>query len=117
MMSETTEEQRAAWMQSDGEHLNARCVKMLLRDYDSLARELAEARTKLTARDWTPITPENLPKHGKHEVGLFTDDGCVIYEVNNFHALFTAEKWKGERGMTHFRPVNAPKPDAEQSNG
>ena len=46
-MSETTEKQRTAWMESDGEHLNARCVKMLLRDYAALEAAAREARDAL----------------------------------------------------------------------
>ena len=45
-MSETTEEQREAWIKSDGEHLNARCVKMLLRDYAALEKLVSKAEAE-----------------------------------------------------------------------
>ena len=45
-MSETNEEQREAWIKSDGEHLNARCVKMLLRDYAALENLVSKAEAE-----------------------------------------------------------------------
>ena len=48
-MSETTEEQREAWIKSDGEHLNARCVKMLLRDYAALEKLVSKAEQENVA--------------------------------------------------------------------
>ena len=45
-MSETTEEQREAWIKSDGEHLNARCVKMILRDYAALEKLVSKAEAE-----------------------------------------------------------------------
>ena len=58
---------------------------------------------------WMPITPENLPKKGD-EVGCFADDRCCVYEVCDFHLLFTYEVWVKQRAMTHFRPINPPAP-------
>ena len=56
-VSETTEKQRAAWMESDGEHLNARCVKMLLRDYAALEKLLHDAIDVLRhANKYFPLT-------------------------------------------------------------
>jgi hypothetical protein len=63
--------------------------------------------SQLKALEWQPITPENLPKVGD-EVACFDSGGSVIYEVSHLHTLFSSQKWRDERGMTHFRPINPP---------
>ena len=46
-MSQTTQEERKAWMQSDGDHLNRRAVFRLLQDFSELEAELSTLREKL----------------------------------------------------------------------
>jgi hypothetical protein len=46
-VSETTKEERAAWLSSDGDHLNARATRRLLRDYARLEQERGRLREAL----------------------------------------------------------------------
>jgi hypothetical protein len=75
--------------------------------------EIASLKAQLAALSWKPITSDSLPKVGD-EVACFVESGeCVIYEVNDFHALFDAQKWTHEYGMTHYRPINPPQAATE----
>lgn len=66
-------------------------------------------QSQLDALTWTEITPENLPRVGD-EVLWFDEEGSIVYEVTSMHVLFSAQKWRDERGMTHRRPINPPPP-------
>jgi hypothetical protein len=86
-------------------------IARLTEERDGFNVQLAEARATIAELQWTPITPENLPKVGD-EVGCFADDGCCVYEVCDLHLLFTYEVWVKQRAMTHFRPISPPAQDS-----
>ena len=87
---------------------NARIAELELQ---LAALQLAEALLRFVRREWTPISPENLPKVGdevyappreqldKHSVM----DVTVVMAVCND----SVEDWNHE-GWTHRRPIDAP---------
>ena len=76
--------------------------------------KIAELQAQLAALSWTRITEQNLPKVGD-EVLCFDEEGSLVYEVTSIHTLFSAQKWKDERAMTHRRPINPPTPPGEEA--
>ena len=75
--------------------------------------QLAEARAKLAALEWTKITPENLPT-AADEVSAWEEGLFAVYSVDCIpETERDCATWR-RNGWTHFRPINAPKPDAEK---
>jgi hypothetical protein len=68
-----------------------------------LERQLAEAQATIAALQWTPITPDNLPKVG--DEAYSGNDGDFLY-VHSCD-LGTAQEWTNE-GWTHFLHISPP---------
>ena len=80
----------------------------------TLERELATAQATIAAAQWTPITPDNLPKVGD-EIARFPADPSVrlcqvqVWQVgeNAGPEQPFAFKWRLSE-WTHFRPISPP---------
>ena len=82
--------------------------------FDHANEVIGKLEADIAALSWTRITPENLPRVGD-EVLWFDEEGSIVYEVTSMHVLFSAQKWRDERGMTHRRPINPPTPPGEEA--
>jgi hypothetical protein len=75
--------------------------------YECALARIERLTAQLADLQWTPITETNLPKVGD-EV-LLRDSKYWVEGVSNPDANdFTLEHWQN-LGVTHFRPINAPK--------
>jgi hypothetical protein len=83
------------------------CFQLIERLAD-LERQLAEAK-KLA--EWTPITPENLPKEG-WEVLHISPDGTFLADTveGPNRAAWTAKRWHNA-GYSFTRPIAPPQLD------
>ena len=73
---------------------------------DSTSPTEAIAAWNTRPSDWQPITPTNLPKVGKDELGMYIAGEWIIswYAHKRSYAQFTYEY------ITHFRALNPPAP-------
>ena len=74
-----------------------------------IVRKLKMMALRLSALDWTPITPDNLPKVGDEVLGFYSTGEMNVYASTGKEK---PENWKPSI-FTHFRPLNAPKPRDE----
>jgi len=77
-------------------------------------KHIVELKAQLAALQWTPISPENLPKAGDEVLGY--EDGLFpVYPVSCIpdHER-SAEDWH-KHGWTHFRPIAPPEPSGVQA--
>jgi hypothetical protein len=77
----------------------------ILEELNRAKKRIAELEAQLAVLDWTPITPENLPKVGDETLD---EDGCVDRAIETDRDT-TAKEWL-YTGFTHRRPINAPRP-------
>jgi len=83
-----------------------------------LERQLATAQATIAALQWTPITPDNLPKVGD-ELARFPGDPSVrlcqvqVWQVgeNAGHEQPFSFRWRLSE-WTHFRPISPPAQDS-----
>jgi hypothetical protein len=97
---------------SDSRPHSAPSIARLMQDYADL--QLAEAK-KLA--EWTPITPENLPKVGD-EIGGYDPAEAIPYwrirQVTRAFLLGFNIEHCNHMGYTHRRPIAPPQPEKVQ---
>jgi hypothetical protein len=80
--------------------------------YADLERQLATAQATIEALQWTPITPENLPKVGDEVWGPYTtwagNPACYLQVVSRYHCIDLLP----QSGYTHRRPISPPAQDS-----
>jgi hypothetical protein len=87
-------------------------VDNLTHERDEAKSRIAELEARLALLDWTPITPENLPKLGRDEVGRWRlmSRTWLVCDVADtpWKGDATAEQYKS-LNWTYFRPINPPR--------
>ena len=104
--------ERIATLEAENAECRAAGIRQiaLTEEANKLLKDQRKLIDRLSAlAEWVPIDEIHLPKAGD-EVACFDGAQCVIYEVTIFHTLYSTQKWRHERGMTHYRPINAPAP-------
>lgn len=74
-------------------------------DMEALEAERDSLKAQIAAMQWTPITPENLPKVGDELIG---QRGKVMALPEGYAPAIPMMEDFTYAGWTHFRPIGAP---------